>query len=437
MVKSGYEGYFGLIGAIGLSALTLCWSRSDPARKVLIGVCIGIFVGVIQMLFPIYLGDLQPSSLWQIRDPIVASGVIGIGVALVTLNQSINSFQKFGLIGKILVVAMALNVAYVPVLIYSHFVEEGTQKYAYLNQVSQSSGKWKTILKESGVQTGDRIYLAEPTLFREADWHGYRNFAQFSGIGVASINSWPKIRDARTLNFEKNGGETKFLNIVDSSHGCKPEEMQFLNVSHVLVRNNECKNEYDRIFGASGYVRKALSSPTGGEITDQIWLYSLKVFPRAYFGSKDQPSVSNCAMLSENSCVSKLGIIPSAIQVSSPAFQLCETGCIGRLSISDSETGATIVLPIDFDKSIRIKSEKTGRYLKTESYKGLLSATTDKVKIGNDQLRISISPDFRMKINAASPWAHIFLLFAIVALCGSSFVKKTLISMTDKQRDKN
>jgi glutaredoxin-related protein len=436
MVKSGYDGFFGLIGVIGLFVYSLCLSRSNPAKKLLIGVNLAIAIGVIQMLNPIYMGDLQPSSLWQIRDPIVASSVIAIAIVFATVNRSNSSFRVVRVITKTLVVAMALNFAYVPILSYSHFVGEGTQKHAYLNQISQSSGKWKAILNASGVNTGERIYLADQTLFRNSDWHGYRNFSQFSGIGVGSINSWSKIRSSKTLTIGVNGEDTKFLSITDSSHGCKPAEIQFLNVSHVLVKNDECRDEYDRVFGVSGYVRKALPSPSQWQKIDQLWLYSLKVFPSTYFGTKDQHGFSNCAVLSETDCISKLGIIPSVNQTSAPTFQLCETGCIASFSTSGLKSGTKIVLPIDFDKTIQVKSEKTGLNLNTDSYNGFLSVATDSTNIENDQLRIIIEPDIRMKINAASPWAHSVLLFIAAVFYGGKIIKKTFLSMIEGLRSK-
>jgi hypothetical protein len=183
-------------------------------------------------------------------------------------------------------------------------------------------------------------------------------------------------------------------------------------------------------------VRKALPSPSDWQKTDQLWLYSLKVFPSTYFGTKDQHGFSNCAVLSETDCISKLGIVPSVNQTSAPTFQLCETGCIASFSTSGLKSGTKIVLPIDFDKTIQVKSEKTGLNLITDSYNGFLSVASDSTNIENDQLRIIIEPDFRMKINAASPWAHSVLLFIAAVFCGSKFIKETFLSMIEGLRSK-
>jgi hypothetical protein len=398
------------------------------------GISIGIAIGIIQMFNPVYLGYLQPSSLWQIRDPIIAAGIIGMAIA--SLNRHNNAVSLSKKYMKVVVLAVSLNLLYAPALVYAHFVSEGTNKFSFIHQLSQPNHEWKNILEASGVNAGERIYLTHLSLFRNMDWFGYRNFGQFSGIGVGSINSWSKIRSSKTLTTGINGEDTKFLNIADSSHGCKPAEIQFLNVSHALVKNDECRDEYDRVFGASGYVRKALPSPSDWQKTDQLWLYSLKVFPSTYFGTKDQHGFSNCAVLSETDCISKLGIVPSVNQTSAPTFQLCETGCIASFSTSGLKSGTKIVLPIDFDKTIQVKSEKTGLNLITDSYNGFLSVASDSTNIENDQLRIIIEPDFRMKINAASPWAHSVLLFIAAVFCGSKFIKETFLSMIEGLRSK-
>jgi len=416
MVKSGYEGFFGLIGAIGIFACVLCLSRFSPTKKLLVGICIATAIGVIQMLNPNYMGDLQPSSLWQVRDPIVASGVIASAIAFTTFDKSIKFPYMVGTIKKTLFVAIALNFAYVPVLIYSHFVNEGSQKYGYINQISQPSGKWKTILNASGVRAGERIYLADPTLFREADWHGYRNFSEFSAINVASINSWPKIRDASTLNSRNHGGATKFLNIVDSSFGCKPVEIGFLSVSHVLVRNNECKEEYDIVFGEGGYIRKALQNPNNWKPEDQVWLYSIKNFSGVYLISEYKNGSVKCSMLSSLRCISKLGLSSPDRQLKSPIFELCVSGCLANVVIPRQEVGAKIALPIDFDNTVQVKSDSTGAYLKTFSYHGLLGVFIDSGFNEDQRLLVSIKPDFRMILNALSAWVHLILLSALLVL---------------------
>jgi citrate lyase alpha subunit len=56
---------------------------------------------------------------------------------------------------------------------------------------------------------------------------------------------------------------------------------------------------------------------------------------------------------------------------------------------------------------------------------GIFMSGTDNTNIDNDQLSIIIAPDIRMKINAASPWAHSVLLFIAAVFCGSEFIKKT------------
>ena len=414
MIKSGYEGFFGLVGAVGLFACALCLSSSNPAKKLLIGICIATAIGVIQMLNPIYMGDLQPSSLWQIRDPIVASVVIAIAIAFATFDKPIKFPYMVGTIKKTLFIAMALNFAYVPVLIYSHFVGEGSQKYGYLNQISQPSGKWKTIFNASGVLAGDRIYLADPTLFRGADWHGYRNFSQFAAINVASINSWPKIRDTSTLTSRNLGGATKFLNIVDSNLGCKPVEIAFLSVSHVLVRNNECKAEYDIVFGEGGYIRKALQNPNNLKPEDQVWLYSIKNFSSVYLISEYKNGLAKCSMLSSLRCISKLGLSFSDHQLKSPIFELCVSGCLANVVIPRLEVGTKIALPINFDETVQVKSDSTGANLKTFSYHGLLGVFIDSGLNEDQRLLVSIKPDIRMILNALSAWVHLILLSALL-----------------------
>jgi hypothetical protein len=311
---------------------------------------------------------------------------------------------------------MALNFAYVPALIYSHFIGEASQKYGYLNQISQPNGEWKTILNASGVLAGERIYLADPTLFRDADWHGYRNFSQFSAINVASINSWPKIRDASTLTSGNHGGATKFLNVVDSSHGCKPVEIGFLSVSHVLVRNNECKAEYDIVFGEGGYIRKALQNPNNWKSEDQVWLYSIKNFSSVYLISEYKNGLGKCSMLSSLRCISKLGLSSSDHRLKSPIFKLCVSDCLANVVIPRLEVGTKIALPINFDETVQVKSDSTGAYLKTFSYHGLLGVFIDSGFNEDQRLLVSIKPDIRMILNALSAWVHLILLTALLVI---------------------
>lgn len=421
MVKSGYEGFFGLAGIIGLLGCVVGLSKKDPVKKVLIGILIGVALGAAQMFNPYTLGFFQPSSLWQVRDPIFASIVIGISIVAVNTSAIRHKYERF--IMKTLLIASALNLLYVPVLMSSHIAWEGNQEYSYVNQLTKN-GNWKTILSSSGVNAGERIYLEHPALFRVNDWHGYRNFSQFAELNVASINSWPKIRDARTLNSGVNGYQNKFLNIIDSSYGCKPLEVEFLAVSHVLVRNNECKDEYDSVFGESGYTRKALVNPASWKKEDQVWLYSIKKFPNIYQFSGKQTEIVKCSLLSSNDCLDQLRIFSYGPHLSFSPFELCETECVFRFNFPLTKSNSKIVLPINFDKTIQVKLTSSEENLKTFSYNGFLAASIDAGSKASEQFEISIKPDVRMALNSLSAWLHSALMLVIL-LYGFCFARSS------------
>jgi hypothetical protein len=414
IIESAHEGYVGFFGAVLLLVCTISTQKKSEKKKVLTALSIGVWVGIGQMLNPIEYGLLQPSSLWQVRDPIVVLIVFGMAIVLMTRPRGDEKVRK-QILPLLIVSGMCLNALFFASILMFHVSRESDFRYSYLKQVLEPTAKWQEMFSAAGISTGERVYSAHPLMFRNGDWFGYRKYTQLSSLGASSINSWPKIRSARTLVTENDGTGFKFLNIVDSTHGCKANEIQFLNVSHIIVRNDECKDDYDKAFSDLGYRRLLMQSPPEWSQRDEVWIYELLSFRSYFLGVGESIGLETCSLLSADGCLQKLKLVPSESRSNKPSFRICQSSCIATVSIPPLQKGQLLIIPIDFDSSLRVKVRESNLTLDTVSYGGFLGVELTQDTSLHQNLVVGVSPDGRMVLNALSPWVNLIFLLGMVA----------------------
>jgi len=285
-----------------------------------------------------------------------------------------------------------------------------------IQQASKSSAvEWKSILKSYGVEPGDRLYVEHPMLFRGESWFGYNKLPQFTDIGVSTINGWPKIRSSFTLAENQFGSPRRFYNIIDTRYGCKPEEIEFLSARWVLVSNDECRQQYENIFGSAAITRNLLPSPPSWPKDKSVWLYEIKQFSSYRISGGDiTPKDAYCPLLSSSGCIEKLGITKQISGSINPLFQFCISGCLAHYEWRHSAQLAGAVLPLDFDKTIIATRQRDSKSLIVKSHHGLLTIEPDTdMKVG-DIIELNIRPDGRMWISAVCTWLQVIMVLGVI-----------------------
>jgi hypothetical protein len=407
----GHKGFVSILGIIALSMFALLPKLDPKIRRLEIGFALSVFVGMLQMNIPNLFGALSPSANWISRDPILIATSIGLAIVWrcnrLFTRQSIN--YAFGF-------ALLLNALYLPSSVLVHLYNYGQSEYSFSNQINKPSPQWSEILTAYGVKQGDRVYSTNPDFYRDLDWFGLRSFNQLSSMGVFSINSWPKIRSSKTLSSNHQEEPQKFLNVIHSSYGCKPNEVQFLAVKHVFVFDDNCKSEYSSALGETGYSRIRLPIPPDWNQKSSLWLYTITDFPQTYLSIKQRHSVNEtfCPLLSQLNCLEALGLKKAGGSVNTPAISFCPNTCIATLRNFSVSANSINVFPINYDKSMEAFDSSSRSRVKIFSYHGLVAVETAGEISKVQTIEIQISPDRRMLSHALSCWLTLFITVILV-----------------------
>lgn len=418
-VTGAWQGYLGTSGIL-LSIIILYSKKRTRATMIATrAILISIIFSLIQAYFPDAIANFRPGTLWQFKDPMVILSIMLTVIALSSTKENVstktllrNSFLKF-----LCLLTLICSALYIPAIVQVRMQQSST---GLMNGVVQQAGKsssaeWKSILKSNGVEPGDRLYVQHPMLFRGESWFGYSKLPQFTDIGVSTINGWPKMRSSFTLAENQFGSPRRFYNIIDTRYGCKPAEIEFLAARWVLVSNDECRQQYESIFGSDAILRNLLPSPPGWPKDKSVWLYEIKKFSSYRISGVDQtPENAFCPLLSSSGCINKLGITKQVNESTNPIFRFCINGCLAQYEWKDSLQVGGAVLPLDFDQSIIATRQRDGKSLIVKSHHGLLVIEPAADMKAGDNIELNIRPDGRMWISAVSTWLQVIMVLGVM-----------------------
>ena len=418
-VTGAWQGYLGTSGIL-VSVIVLLSNRQGRVIKnITRAILISIFLSLIQSYFPDVIANFRPGTLWQFKDPMVILSVMLTVVALGSAKENIvaNSSIPNLALRFLCVLTLVCSALYIPAIVQIRMQQSptGAMNGVVQQALKSSSVEWKSILNSYGVEPGDRLYVEHPMLFRGSSWFGYNKLPQFTDMGVSTINGWPKMRSSFTLAENQFGSPRRFYNIIDTRYGCKPEEMELLSARWVLVSNDECRQQYENVFGSTAIARNLLPSPPDWPKDKSVWLYEIKRFSSYYIAGVDvTPSDAYCPLLSSSGCIKKLGITKQIGDSINPIFQFCITGCLAHYEWKDSFQVAGAVLPLDFDKTIVATRQRDGKSLIVKSHHGLLVIEPDAGMMAGDKIELNIRPDSRMWISAVCTWLQVLLVLAVL-----------------------
>ena len=418
-VTGAWQGYLGTSGIL-VSVIVLLSNRQSKVMKTVTrAILISIFLSLIQSYFPDVIANFRPGTLWQFKDPMVVLSVMLTVVALGSAKENVSTNSSFRNLALrfLCVFTLVCSALYIPAIVQIRMQQSptGAMNGVVQQALKSSSVEWKSILNSYGVEPGDRLYVEHSMLFRGSSWFGYNKLPQFTDLGVSTINGWPKMRSSFTLAENQFGSPRRFYNIIDTRYGCKPEEMELLSVQWVLVSNDECRQQYENVFGSTPIARNLLPSPPGWPKDKSVWLYEIKRFSSYYISGVDvTPRDAYCPLLSSSGCIKKLGITKQIGDSINPLFQFCITGCLAHYEWKDSFQVAGAVVPLDFDKTIVATRQRDGKSLIVKSHHGLLVIEPDVDMMAGDKIELNIRPDSRMWISAVCTWLQVLLVLAVI-----------------------
>ena len=400
---NGFSGQF--ISLIALVAIKRIWGcrKRSPAIFVLTFVLI---CTIAQMIIQRYLGPLQPSASWQLRDPLIAVTSIFAVVAVSEFDSSMKERWTKGLINGVMF-GLIISSLFPIATLLGHVQDEGISNGFVTRWMKGGNSEWVQKMKEAGVLSGDRVYIAHPDLFRGAQWYGFRNQPQLNQLSVSTINGWPKMRSSFTL--VSGDQRRRFVNLIDSSHGCQTKTLGFLAVDWVIDKNNNCLNEYEEFYGTDAIEVFSLGTNESVAGSSEVRLYKIghkEIFAANEFSEADARSV--CSILSSGNCFSSNSY--SSLGRQSGSFKLCIKRCVAVLNFPRTGTLNVVVIPLDFDKALEVRDPASKVKLETKSQNGFLAVEIEQSPAYVRTLEVMINPDLQMWINALSPWTVLIVL---------------------------
>ena len=418
-VAGAWQGYLGTSGI--LVSIIVLYSKKHSRATIIAtrAILISIILSLVQAYFPDVIANFRPGTLWQFKDPMVILSVMLTVVALGSAKENVSTNSSFRNLALrfLCVFTLVCSALYIPAIVQIRMQQSptGAMNGVVQQALKSSSVEWKSILNSYGVEPGDRLYVEHPMLFRGSSWFGYNKLPQFTDMGVSTINGWPKMRSSFTLAENQLGSTRRFYNIIDTRYGCKPAEIEFLAARWVLVSNDECRQQYENIFGSDAILRNLLPSPPGWPKDKSVWLYEIKKFSSYRISGVDQtPENAFCPLLSSSGCINKLGITKQVNESTNPIFRFCINGCLAQYEWKDSLRVGGAVLPLDFDKSIIATRQRDGKSLNVKSHHGLLVIEPAADMKAGDNIELNIRPDGRMWISAVSTWLQVIMVLGVI-----------------------
>lgn len=414
-------GFFGLASVLVAIAGAKFTKRSRSFSVALSLLILGFLVVGVQSLVQSKLGVFASSATWQLRDTLLIISTLMVALNAINLQQSTNNEIVLRIMKRASLLTICISALFPVVIVGNQVKDSGYLNGVIPKLIKKENIEWMNTLKGAGVKEGDRVYIANPDLFRFADWLGYEKLPQFIDLGVSTINGWPKIRAAFTLAKNQAGFEAKFYNVIDSRFGCRPHELGFLAVDWVIDLNGECQEEYLDEFSSTNIKIYQLGTNAGSAEPGNVYLYKInqtEIFhvDNDHYGASSNP----CALLVDDSCLEKIGIYSKG--VGEKYFSLCLRKCIAEFRWFSNESNSALVVPLDYQKFLKIENTRSKQELKSSSLNGFLKIEMDASTQYGDQILISLRPDRNMTVSVIATWISII---GILLVCMMPSIQKS------------
>jgi hypothetical protein len=412
LVDESSKGFFGLTSVVFVIIGAKFISRSRPLSVAFFILFVCIFFVGIQSLVQSRLSAFASSAAWQLRDTLLIISTLMIALFAATLQKSTARKKALKILKTGTLTSMCISALFPIAIVGIQVKNSGYSNGVFTKVIQQENTDWIEALRGAGVKEGDRVYIANPNLFRFADWLGYEKQPQFVELGVSTINGWPKIRAAFTLAKNQAGFEAKFYNVIDSRFGCRPHELAFLAVDWVIDSNGECQEVYLNEFSMENVWINKVGKNFGTDGADNVYLYRIK--QTRVFGetnNKTEATNGRCALLVEDDCLESLGI--TSEEVGKKVFNLCVRQCVANFQWYSDIGETAMVIPLDYQSFLKIENTRTNHDLKSSSFAGLLRVEKDAQTKNGDDIKISMRPDQIMMVSVFSTWISIFVVASI------------------------
>ena len=419
-VDESNKGFFGLASVVFVIIGAKFISRSRPFLVALFLLLISFLLVGIQSWAQSRLSAFASSAAWQLRDTLLIISTLMIALFAATLQKPTVSKNTLKILKAGTLFSVCVSALFPIVIVGIQVKNSGYSNGVITKVVQQENTDWIEALRGAGVKEGDRVYIANPDLFRFADWLGYENLPQFVELGVSTINGWPKTRAAFTLAKNQAGFEARFYNVIDSRFGCRPHELGFLAVDWVIDSNGDCQEVYLNEFSKENIEIFKVGRNLGTADSHNVYLY--KIYQTKVFvvnNNKHDAETGTCALLVEDNCLEKLGV--SSEVIGEKSFKLCLRKCIAEFRWYSDEQESAMIIPLDYQSFLKVKNTRTNVELKSSSFAGLLKVDKGVSTKRGDHIAISIKPDRIMMISVFFTWISII---ATISICLMPLIEK-------------
>ena len=414
-IEESTNGFFGLISIVVAVVGLKFIKRSRPFLVAILQLIICCPFIALQSLTQDRLGPFASSAAWQLRDTLLIISTLMIALFAANIQTHAISRRASTTLQAGVFLAMFFSAIFPIGIVGTQARSSGYSNGVILKVFQDENTEWIRNLHAAGVKEGDRIYIANPDLFRFADWLGYEKLPQFVDLGVSTINGWPKIRAAFTLAKNQAGFEARFYNLIDSRFGCRPHELDFLAVDWVLDSNGECQEEYLREFSKKNLKIYRVGENKGLNQTNNVYLYRISK-TKVYKVDTSIPVTNDamCALLMEDNCLSKTGA--RSEEIGKEYFRFCLRKCVANIEWYSDEPGSSILVPLDFQSFFRIENTRTKQELRASTTNGILRIEKDIDTRTGDTITIFMKPNPIMIISVLSTWTLIIAVLSVLLI---------------------
>ena len=420
-------------------AVALLYMQQNKSRLILI-----FLKRVYFACFILIVGLLTFDAISRARVPIISRVLtfnvwrlshalfVLISITAVLILGQLRSSQKFESLKKtknlVLFGVILVSLLYPSVMItkdvknsdYSLFRDSSVRKSA------------KDLVKSSNIRHGVRTVLLGGELRSEV-------FAQsfLSRGGYPTLDFFSAGREINTFTINTEQFRTGFS--LDTKY-CDPLIFDFLSVGNIILDatgQDSCTESLNTYFGPSK-IREQSKNEIKLSESSFFWPQNFKTWfvPTRLIRSRDV-----VCPLFEKSCFSGLESFQSKSSSQEAPFRLCEAGCLFRYRWESSdalnEKSRFVLLPVNFDSTLKVVSTTTRDSLKTEDFQGLLAVEVIG-NIGRGEFEVSVRPDTMIVLRVLTTYMHtLVFLGCLLSLMFSGFRRLKNFDQQVKTGDRN
>jgi len=223
-----------------------------------------------------------------------------------------------------------------------------------------------------------------------------------SRAGIPTIEASPGFRGANvglSADGFRQQCDVLIPELLHSSKTCDSGVLDFLNLALILERSDEWDCEWTNSLPEISQWPSRQSESIVGNSPTQYHNFTLSA------GLLMEKHKESCVLLFD--CLD--GVSRSEATTPTPPFTVCTDECWFRYTVlSRVDVGQPwILLPVRFDSAVRVRDTQSADELAFRNYRGLVAANLGP-SLSARTLVVSLQPDARMYLIAATPYAALF-----------------------------